>query len=151
MIIPITDCVNSISGKTLIMLDWGLKTPRRSTPLARGGNTKGIITIILMKKIPGNLYLDKQYASGIPNKDISSVEIDAVKILKNKALLILLLVNESNIFAGSEKIKILLRGYKIYNNATNDNIHNKNLKFIILSFIYIERFSDNNSCFIIVY
>lgn len=151
MIIPITDCVNSISGKTLFMLDWGLKTPRRSTPLARGGNTKGIITIILMKKIPGSLYFDKQYASGIPNKDISSVEIDAVKILKNKALLILLLVNQSNIFIGSEKIIILLRGYKIYNNATTDNIHNKNLKFIILSFIYIERFFDNNSWFIIVY
>lgn len=85
IIIPNSDWVNSTLGKTCWRFDWGLNAPRRSAPLAKGGITKGMITIIFMRKLPGNLYRDRQYARGIPNRPISIVEIEAVTMLRIKA------------------------------------------------------------------
>ena len=107
---PTKDCVNSIPGKALPIVDWGLNTPKRSAPLAKGGRTNGMITTTLTRKLPGNLYLAKQYAMGIPNRAINIVEIDADTMLRNKASITLGLVNESNIFSGSTKVMILTRG-----------------------------------------
>jgi hypothetical protein len=108
---PTKDCVNSIPGKTLSKGDvCGLNTPKRSAPLANGGRTNGMMTATLTRKLPGNLYLAKQNARGIPKMDIRIVEIDAEIMLRTKASITLGRVNESNRFSGSAKIKILARG-----------------------------------------
>ncbi len=108
--IPITDCVNSISGKVLPNSELGLNTPKRSAPLANGGRTNGIITTICIRKLPWNLYLDKQYARGTPNKPINIVEIDAVIKLRTKVSITSGLVNEVNNVEGSTKVEMLNRG-----------------------------------------
>jgi hypothetical protein len=110
MIIPMIDCVNSTWGNSLSKNDCGLNTPNRRAPLASGGNTKGITMMICATDLPGNLYLDKQYAKGMPNNAISKVDIDAVLMLKIKASKILGLIRDANKLLGSTKIKILKSG-----------------------------------------
>ncbi len=70
--------MNSRSGNSLSKNDWGLNTPKRRAPLASGGNTKGITMMICATDLPGNLYLDKQYANGMPNNAINNVDTEAV-------------------------------------------------------------------------
>lgn len=90
--------------------DWGLNTLKRSAPLAKGGKARGIITIICKRKLPGKLYLERQYARGTPNRPISIVEMDAVIMLKIKASTTSGFVNEVNKVEGSTKLKTLTRG-----------------------------------------
>jgi len=97
-------------GKSLSKNDWGLNTPSRRAPLASGGNTKGITMIICATDLPGNLYLDKQYAKGMPNNAINKVDTDAVPMLKTKASMTLGLVSDSSKLLGSTKINILKSG-----------------------------------------
>jgi hypothetical protein len=52
--------------------------------------------IICATDLPGNLYLDKQYARGIPNNPINNVDIDAVLMLRTKASMTVGLINESS-------------------------------------------------------
>jgi hypothetical protein len=67
--------------------EYGPNTPKRRAPLASGGRTNGIITIILKRNLPGKLlYLAKKYDNGIPNRDKSNVEIVAETRLRIKAL-----------------------------------------------------------------
>ncbi len=79
------DCVNSISGNHKFKIEEGLKTPRRSAPLAKGGSTNGITTTTKRIDLPGKLYLDRQYANGIPNNIIIPVETEAVTMLSMNA------------------------------------------------------------------
>ena len=66
--------------------------------------------IICATDLPGNLYLDKQYANGMPNIAINNVDTDAVAMLKTKASITLGLVSDSSKMSGSTKIKILKSG-----------------------------------------
>ena len=102
--------MNSIWGNSLSKNDWGLNTPNRRAPLASGGNTKGITIMICATDLPGNLYLDKQYAKGMPNNAINKVDTDAVPMLKIKASMILGLTRDASKLLGSTKIKILKSG-----------------------------------------
>jgi len=79
-------------------------------PLASGGNTKGIMMMICATDLPGNSYLDKQYAKGMPNNAINKVDTDAVPMLKTKASMTLGLVSDSSKLLGSTKINILKSG-----------------------------------------
>ena len=79
--------MNSTEGRPSPKGDEGPNTPNRRAPLARGGRTKGKITIIFIIDFPWKLYRAKQYASGIPKKTRSSVEIVEEIKLKIKALL----------------------------------------------------------------
>lgn len=69
-----------------------------------------MMTMICIRKLPGKLYLDKQYARGIPNRHIRIVDIEAVITLKIKAWITLGLVIEATIPPGSINEMILTRG-----------------------------------------
>ena len=83
---PRTDWVNSTPGKYCIKGEFGPNTPNKRAPLASGGRTRGRITITLITNVPRNpLYLARKYASGIPNRARSEVEIVAETRLRTKA------------------------------------------------------------------
>ena len=66
--------------------------------------------MICATDLPGNLYLDKQYANGMPNNAINNVDTEAVPMLKTKASMTLGLISDSSNLPGSTKIKILKSG-----------------------------------------
>jgi hypothetical protein len=87
--------------------EYGPNTPKRRDPLASGGRTKGIITTILKRNLPGKLLnLAKKYDKGIPTSDKSSEEMVAEARLRINALPTCGRDREFNNFIGSRKIKI---------------------------------------------
>ena len=80
------DCVNSIFEKPSPTVEDGPKTPNKRAPLASGGRTRGRITRIFNRNLPRNLYLAKQYASGIPKTIRRSVEIKEDIEAQNKSM-----------------------------------------------------------------
>lgn len=126
---PSTDWVNSTPGKYCIKGEFGPNTPNKRAPLASGGRTRGRITITLITNFPRNpLYLARKYASGIPNRARSEVEIVAETRLRTKAFQSTGLVNESRIFTGSTKVTIETSGNTIYVTVIADRISIRMLK-----------------------
>lgn len=60
--------------------------------------------------LPENLYLDKQYANGMPKNAINKVDTKAVPMFKTNTSMTLGLMNDSSKLLGSTKIKILKSG-----------------------------------------
>jgi len=105
------DWVNSTPGKYCTNAEFGPYKPNKRTPLASGGRTRGRMTITLITNFPRNpLYLARKYASGIPNRASSEVEIEAETRLSTKAFQSSGLVTESNSFTGSTKVSIVTSG-----------------------------------------
>src|ERR671919_1294696 len=105
------DWVSSTPGKYCNNAEFGPYKPNKRTPLASGGRTRGRITITLITNFPRKpLYLARKYASGIPNRARSEVEIVAETRLRTKAFQSSGLFNESRILTGSAKVSIETSG-----------------------------------------
>ena len=135
--IPRNDCVNS-TGIIFPRNEYGPKTPKSIVPLARGGRTNGSITIIRIRNLALNWNLAITNANGIPNIEISIVEIVAVVRLNITESNISVLFSDSTKFVGSITKSNPKNGYIIYNTRINTKTEMTILNPDMSSFLKVE-------------